>query len=200
MATDMFVQFSNLKGECEVPGLTDWCEITSLKQGFTNEAAPLPPGQTDKSNSRRGKHKAIEIEKVIDKASIGLMQACWKGRPVATVVIRCFRAGQGENGKQSINYFEIELENVIIKKFEYKVDEGNLASEELELVFSKASYVYKQMPKRGGTAIRAGTASIILKEGDHDERPNKARRREDEEEEAEDGSLLAQSPVTRSKL
>jgi type VI secretion system Hcp family effector len=120
MATNMFVQFSNIKGECEVPGYKEWCEITSLKQGFTNEAAPLAPGQTDKSNSRRGKHKAIEIEKVIDKASIELMQACWKGKPIATVVIKCFRAGEGQHSQPrrgkffdlSVNVFWFQWENV----------------------------------------------------------------------------------------
>jgi len=183
LATNMFVQFSNLPGECEATGHTDWCEITSLKQGFSNEAAPLPPGETDQSDSRRGTHKAIEIEKVIDKASIGLMDACWTGAAVADVVIECFRAGTGSSADQPIKYFSIELKNVIIKSLKYEVDEGKLVAETLELVAAQASYEYWQMDKRDGTATRAGTATITLGQGDHDDSPN---RMDDDDDDGDD--------------
>lgn len=194
----MFVQFSNLPGECEVAGHTDWCEISSLKQGFSNEAAPLPSGETDKSNSRRGTHKAIEIEKAIDKASIGLMEACWKGTTVAKVVIECFRAGPGSSADQPIKYFWIELKNVIIKSHKYEVDEGKLVSETIELVAAQASYEYRQMDKRLGTAKLAGEASITLGQGDHDDSPNKSYDEEDEEEEDDDGGGKKKKKRVRS--
>jgi len=200
LATNMFVQFSNIPGECEATGHTDWCEITSLKQGFSNEAAPLSPGETDQSNSRRGTHKAIAIEKITDKASVGLMQACWAGDTVAKVVIECFRAGSGQTEKHPIKYFSIELENVIIKGIGYSVGEGELASEEVELVAAKASYEYRQMDKKLGTAKLAGEASITLGQGDHDDSPYADDEDEEEEEEEEDQprKKTGRPPVTLS--
>ncbi len=169
MATNLFVQFGDIKGECEDRGHRDWCEITSLGQDFTNAAAPLPAGEADESDSRRGKHSAIKISKVMDKASIGLMKACWAGDTVAKVVIECFRSGSGQHADQPIKYFSIELINVIIKKFDYSVGEGQLVSEDLELVAAKASYEYRQMDKRLATAQLSGEASIILGQDDHGE-------------------------------
>jgi type VI secretion system Hcp family effector len=169
LATNLFVQFDTIKGECEDYGHPDWCEIFSLKQGFSNEAAPLPPEQPDdESNSRRGKHKAIAISKLIDKASVGLMKACWEGTTLAKVMIECFRSGLDANPQ--IKYFSVELENVIIKKIKYAVDEGKLVSEDLELVAAKAAYKYWQMDKKDGTAPAplAGEANITLGPGDHD--------------------------------
>ncbi len=166
MATNMFVQFKDIEGECDEYGHPNWCEITSFGQTFENQAAPLPSGQTS-AEPRRGKHGDIKINKVIDKASIALMKACWEGKLVPEVVIECFRAGPGLNDRQNykdppIKYFSIILENVIIKKFSYKVDEGNLVSEALELVATKATYEYQRMFKKTGLAARAGHADIEL--------------------------------------
>jgi type VI secretion system Hcp family effector len=164
MATNIFVQFDKIEGECEEEYHKKWCEITSFGQTFENAAPPLGPKEEDKSNSRRGKHGDIKISKVMDKASIGLMEACWEGRAVPEVVIECFRAGLGEKPGQPIKYFNIKLKKVIIKKFKYGVSEGNLVSEELELVAAEAVYKYRLMDKLEGKVASklAGLAKIKL--------------------------------------
>jgi len=152
----MFVQFSDITGECEERGHRGWCEITSLDQNFSNPTLPPPPGTTEIKGAKPCKHSEIKITKLVDTASVQLMEACWKGRTVDTVVIECFRAGKGLDNKElPIKYFSIELENVIIRELDYSVDEGDLVTEELELVAGKASYAYRQMDKELGTAVLA---------------------------------------------
>jgi type VI secretion system Hcp family effector len=163
MATNMFVQFGKIKGECEDKYHDEWCEITSLGQSFNNKAPPLLPSEDAESGTRRGKHAPVKVSKPIDKASTELMEMCWNGEALGTVLIECFRAGGGNAG-QPIKYISIKLESVIIKQFKYSVNEGSLVSEDLELVAAKATYEYRQMDKELGTAAAklSGLASITL--------------------------------------
>jgi len=161
MATNMFVQFSNIEGECEDKYHEKWCEISDLEQEFTNPTLPLPPGTSEGLGAKPCKHGEIEIKKLVDKASTGLMEACWNGAIIDKVVIECFRAGLGlGDEKQPIKYFSIELEGVIINEFDYDVSEGQLVSETLNLVAAKATYAYQQASKQTGYAIRSGAASV----------------------------------------
>jgi len=163
MATNMFAQFSNIEGECEDKYHEKWCEITDLEQDFSNPTIPLPPGATEGSGAKPCEHGEIEIKKLVDKASTGLMKACWYGDTVDSVVIECFRTGLGlDDENQPIKYFSIKLEGVIIRDFEYSVGEGNLISETVKLVAAKATYAYRQMLKRTGYGIRAGEASVTV--------------------------------------
>jgi type VI protein secretion system component Hcp len=85
------------------------------------------------------------------------------------VEIECFRAGKGlDHANQPIKYFRIKLKSVIIKGFDFSVDEGNLVTEELELVAAEATYVYRQMDKKSGTARRAGIGVVQIGEANRD--------------------------------
>jgi type VI secretion system secreted protein Hcp len=165
MSTNMFVKFSNIEGECEDQGHPKWCEIMSLEQDFSNPTIPLPPGKTEGPGAKPCEHSEIEIEKVIDKASAGLMKACWKGDTIHRVEIECFRAGIGQEENRPLKYFSIELESVIIKEFEYSVSEGQLVTETLNLVASKATYAYWQMDKKTGIGTLAGKETATVGKG-----------------------------------
>jgi type VI secretion system Hcp family effector len=197
MATNMFVQFGKIKGECEDKYHDEWCEITSLGQSFNNKAPPLLPSEDAESGTRRGKHAPVKVSKPIDKASTELMEMCWNGEALGTVLIECFRAGGGNAG-QPIKYISIKLESVIIKQFKYSVNEGSLVSEDLELVAAKATYEYRQMDKRMGTATLAGEASIELGQGDHDGSKNKSKRRDEVPEPEGEPEVRGRQPVTVS--
>jgi len=169
MATNMFAQFSNIEGECEDEGHKKWCEITALEQDFSNPTIPLPPGAKEGLGAKPCKHSEIEIKKLVDKASAGLMKACWFGDTVDSVVIECFRTGLGlEDEKQPIKYFSVKLKGVIIKEFDYSAGEGELISETLKLVASEATYAYRQMLKRTGYAVRGGEASVTIGKANRD--------------------------------
>jgi type VI secretion system secreted protein Hcp len=172
MATNMFVQFSTkderflIEGECEDIHHEKWCEITSLDQDFTSKASPLAPAKKEGRGAVKCEHSEIKISKLVDKASTGLMEACWLGKTLDKVVIECFRAGKGrDDANQPIKYFSIELERVVIRDLEYSVGEGDLASEDIELVYAKATFKYRQMDKELGTAALAGAKSRTVGSG-----------------------------------
>jgi len=176
MATSMFVKFCPksgiIEGECEEIGHDKWCEITSLKQKFSIEDK-----DEETTDPQRAKHEPIAISKIIDKASIELLKHCRDGRPLKEVIIECVRAHVAAEGKAPIHYFQIVLENVIIRQFQYRVDEGNLVSEELELVARKATYNYRELNKFSGsmvTPVLANAKEYELRDDDFDDAPDRS--------------------------
>ena len=162
MATHMFVKFSGIEGESEdrLHQKKEWCEISSLEQDFTSEASPLAPGKREGRGAVKCDHSTIRITKLVDRASTKLMEACWLGTTLDEVVIECYRAGEGQGGdNRPIKYFSIELKKVVVRELEYSVNAGDLASEDLELVYATAKYEYYQMKKKLGTAERVGAKS-----------------------------------------
>jgi len=175
MATSMFVKFCPkngiIEGECEDIGHENWCEITSLKQKFSIEDK-----DEETTDPQRAKHEPIGISKIIDKASIELLKHCRDGRPLKEVIIECVRAHVVAEGKAPLNYFQIVLENVIIKRFQYRVDEGNLVSEELELAARKATYNYRELNKFSGNMVvpvLANAKEYELRDDDFDDAPDR---------------------------
>lgn len=168
MTISMFVNFGDaIKGECEDKGHEGWCEITALEQDFENKVSPLAPRKKDSKGAVKCDHSEIDITKVVDSASALLMNACWLGETLDEVVIECFRAYAGKDGvSKPINYFSITLKKVVIRELEYSVGEGDLASEDLKLVYNSAAYLYHQMDHENGTVTkRAGTASRTVGSG-----------------------------------
>lgn len=67
--------------------------------------------------------------------------------------------GQGN----PVNYFEIELENVLIAEVAPNVSAGQLMSEHLSLAYSKIKWRYTQQKIGGGTAgLTAGGWNLVL--------------------------------------
>ena len=201
MASNMFVRFDTIEGEAEykdTPAQKNWCEITSLKQNFENEVPPLLSGD-DESGPRRGKHAPVEVSKLIDKASLQLMEKCWDGEALEEVEIHCFRAGLGEKEDKPIRYISIKLESVIIKKFAYKVSEGSLVTEDLELKAAKATYQYRQMHKKRGTAKLTGTSSIELRPEDFTDAKTKIDFSDLDEDEQRAAEKAARETVERQR-
>jgi len=167
MATSMFVKFCRktkgiIEGECTDKGHEKWCVITSLSQTFNNKTLPPPTIPKRAPVAKTCKPEAISIKKIVDKASGELMRMCWYCEQLEEVVIECFRASPGQRGEtQPIKYFSIELKGVTIKEFEFEVDEGDLVTEDLDLVADRAVYTYTEMHKERGTAIPFGSATII---------------------------------------
>jgi len=148
MATNMYVKFGDIRGECEDIGHEKWCVITSLKQKFTIEDK-----KKDSTNPQRAKHSPIEITKIIDKAYTELLKYCRDGIPLNEVIIECVRDHVVTEGQAPTCYFQIVLKNVIVKEFQYQVNEGDLVSVELELAARQATYSYREQKKTSGAMV-----------------------------------------------
>jgi len=168
MPTNMFAKFHTIDGGCEDKNHEGWCEISSVEQDFDQKKS-VSEDSTTNPNTSKVEHSEITISKIVDEASMELMKYCWEGRQMPTVEIRCFRAGKGKvpgsTTEAPILYFKIELKKVVIKKFAYKGDEGNLISEDLDLVAGEAKYTFTKMDKHDGSAKGFKQASHNLLTG-----------------------------------
>ncbi len=163
MAGNMFVKFDTIKGECEDREHKGWSAITSVKQTFSNEASPIGT-ESDKISSS---HSEVEIEKIIDSASVRLMVASWFGDVIEKVTIQCFRdggTGGSDYGPGRTKYFEIILKQVIIREYEYEGKEDDIVTESLKLVAAEASYSYDRLLKDENRTEKTGAARINLED------------------------------------
>lgn len=157
MATNMFMKLTNnIKGEAEDDIHKGWCEITSLSQEFENDAS-LSEKEEDKID--KAEHKELKISKYVDEATTAILKACWDATRIKCVIIECFRA-DGTN--PALKYFVIRLDNVIITNYELKSSEGEILSEDIEMLGTKAEYTYRAMDKKLGTAKARMIASHDL--------------------------------------
>jgi type VI secretion system secreted protein Hcp len=93
----------------------------------------------------------ISFTKQSDLSSPILMQTCASGKTLPRAKLEFMRAdGQG----QSIKYFEIELENVLIGHIEPSIRPGDILSEIVGLKFSK---VNGSTPSKRSAAEAAAT-------------------------------------------
>ena len=90
----------------------------------------------------------ISFTKAADLASPILLQMCAGGKTIAKARFEFMRA----DGTDSIKYYEIELENVLIAHVAPSVGAGALVSESVGLKFSKVRWKYTQQKVGGGTA------------------------------------------------
>ena len=150
MAKHIFVKFGDtVKGSAEDKDHIDWCEITDLTWGLSSKASPTAKDEDERA---RGSIDVVKISKLMDRASIALSNICWKGQHIAEVVIECFHSAGGEIG--GVKYLELRLQNVVIKKFELKLQESTAEppGEDLELVFSYLKMTYYPRDKQTGMA------------------------------------------------
>ena len=151
MPKHIFVKFGDtVKGEAEDKDHDGWCEVSDVTWGLSSTASPTAKDQDERA---RGKIDIVKISKLMDRASIALSNICWKGQHIPEVVIESFHSAGGEIG--GVKYLELRLQNVVIKKFELKLQESTAEppGEDIELVFSYIKMTYYPRDKSSGMAL-----------------------------------------------
>jgi len=154
MATNMFINFgSGISGEAEAKDHRDWCEIVDLKHEFSQSASPLmqPPPEIKKLIT----HKKVEVVKYIDNATTSILTILWKGKLLPEVIIKVFRA---DGNNPPVDYFTIKLNNVVISKYSFDYNQGELPKETIELDYAAVEYNYRAIDKDTGRAKGLRTA------------------------------------------
>jgi type VI secretion system secreted protein Hcp len=147
MAIDVYLSIEGIKGESSDDKHKDWIECTSVNWGIVqpkSATASTGGGHT----AERAELADITFTKQSDLSSPILMQTCASGKTLARAKLEFMRAdGHG----QSIKYFEIELENVLIGHIEPSIHPGDILSEHVGLKFSKVKWKYTQQKISGGS-------------------------------------------------
>lgn len=98
--------------------------------------------------SGRAELYPLTFKKLADIASPVLLQTCAAGKTIPKAIFEFMRAdGDGK----PIQYFKIELENVMIASVTPDSGESGIISERVQLAYAKIKWSYTKQNIRGGT-------------------------------------------------
>jgi len=147
MAIDVYLQIDGIKGESQDDKYKDWIELTSAEWGVIqprSATASTAGGHT----AERCELRSISVTKLADLSSPILMQTCAAGKTLPKARLEFMRAdGDGK----PINYYTVEIENVMISSITPESGEGGVVRESVQLAYSKMKWKYTKQGIRGGT-------------------------------------------------
>lgn len=160
--TDMFLKIDGIEGESQDHKFKEWIEVLSWSWS-------VHQGSTAHIGTGGGHSKAsfseIHISKHMDKASVKAFKACSRGDHIKKAKLVCRKAG----GQNPLEYFSIEMEDVIITDVSFSGHGGGASqvSETLALSFGKFKEIYRPQSSSGsaenvvdwGFSIKTNTES-----------------------------------------
>ncbi|HEV7817329.1 MAG TPA: type VI secretion system tube protein Hcp [Janthinobacterium sp.] len=147
MAIDAYLQIDDIKGESQDDKHKDWIEVSEVswsvhqpRAATVSTAGGHTSGRADLSN--------ITFKKLADLASPILQQTCAAGKTIPKAKFEFMRA---DGNGTPINYYTVELENVMISGVTPNSGEGGTITEQVHLAYSKIKWKYTQQKIAGGT-------------------------------------------------
>ena len=139
MATDYFLEISNIKGESTDSKHKDWIELVEFSLGVSHAVTgSLSSGGSQ--FSERANFDLFEIKKTIDIATPKLFFYCAKGEPIPKMTVHLCRA----TGEKT-TYMSYIFENCHVQKFHPAAEQTNnqnLPMEEVAFSYSKLTVEY----------------------------------------------------------
>lgn len=146
MAIDAYLKIGDIKGESQDEKHKQWIEVSHVNWGVTQPRASTLSTAGGHTNGKADLSE-VTFTKLADVASPILFQHCAMGKTIPSAVIEFMRAdGDGK----PINYFRIELENVMLSSFHPNGGEGGILTEQVHLAYSKIKLSYTQQKITGG--------------------------------------------------
>ncbi|MDB5791002.1 MAG: type secretion system tube protein Hcp [Massilia sp.] len=143
---DAYLKIGDIKGESADDKHKQWIEVSHVDWGVTQPRASTVSTAGGHTNGKADLSE-VSFTKLADVASPILFRHCAMGKTIPTAVIEFMRAdGDGK----PINYFKIELENVMLSSFHPNSGEGGILTEQVHLAYSKIKVSYTQQKISGG--------------------------------------------------
>lgn len=165
---DIYVKFegaSELQGDSTDTKHTNEIEVSSFSHTVfqpKSSSASSAGGHT----AERTEHGEMLFTKDIDRATSKLFRAASAGTVYPKVVITFYRAYGGKSATSTsqtrVDYYKIQLEDVVISSVTTNIGSGELPSETFGLKYGKIVWEYKQH-KLDGTSTSTGTAGWDLR-------------------------------------
>lgn len=147
MAADAFLQIDGIKGESTDHGHAGWIEVTNVLYAVNQpraESMSTAGGLT----SGRAELYPLTFKKLADISSPILLQTCATGKTIPKAVFEFMRS---DGDSKPIQYFRIELENLMIASVTPDSGESGTISERVQLAYAKIRWSYTKQSIRGGT-------------------------------------------------
>jgi type VI secretion system secreted protein Hcp len=151
MATDMFLELTDIPGESADVKHKDQIEILSWATSYEQ---PASQAKTATGPSvERCKAEPITISKIMDKATPLLLKRIWSGKLIPAGKITAYRADDEGN---PVKYLEINMLHILVSTYSLSGAEGDIPQEEVGLSVGEVEIKYDQQKKEGGAVGAAG--------------------------------------------
>jgi type VI secretion system secreted protein Hcp len=142
MAVNLLLKIEGLPGESVIKGHENEIDIDSWSWGASN------PGSMHRATGGgTGKVSVqdLNVMKKLDKASTELLLSCCNGKHFGKVNLYAYKSGENP-----LNYFMIEMSDVIVSTYSVTGSEGNeTISEHISFNFAKVKVEYKTQDAKG---------------------------------------------------
>ena len=138
-----FLTIDSIPGESQFVQKPGSIEIMEWSHSFDQPTSMSR--STGSGAAGRAKHNFLFYRKLIDSTSVPLLQKCWKGEQIPTMVISCFNTDMKE-------YLTITMTDAIVSHFEVKEawDSKTGVPEEVHGInYGKIQYDYKPIDSTG---------------------------------------------------
>lgn len=142
MAVDMFLDIPGIEGESTDNTYTKKIDVLNFQWGLSQSGSFH---QGTGGGAGKVSVRDLQIEKMIDTASPNLMFHCASGKhlPSARLIVR--KAA----GDSPVEYFMIELTNVLVAGLDTLGMSGDRPHESLTLNFAQVKFIYKTQTDTG---------------------------------------------------
>ncbi|MBV2209431.1 MAG: type VI secretion system tube protein Hcp [Thermomonas sp.] len=141
-----FLTIDTIKGESHDDKHPEWIEIQTFSQDLLQPRSATA-STSGGATAARVNLSPIEITKNIDIASTALNQAAANGTTFPKARIEFMRADKDGN---AINYYLVELMNVLVHRVTTTVDKEGMPMETVQLSFGAIKWTYQQQKPEGG--------------------------------------------------
>lgn len=146
MAFDAYLKIDGIPGESTDDKHKDWIQIDSFHHGMSQSASSTRSSAGGASSGRTD-HADFNINKLLDKASPILYQACSSGKHLASVVVEFWRAA----GDAKVKFLEIKMEEVMVSSVAPGGGkESDFPTESVSFNYGKIKWTYTQQKRKDG--------------------------------------------------
>lgn len=145
MAFDTYLKIDGIPGESLDEKHPDWIELKSFDFG-ASQATSATASSAGGASAERVNLSEFQVQKLVDKASPKLFEACCKGQHIKEVVLHVNRAGGDK-----VRYMEIKLEEVIVSSTDMQGSsasssyERNDREDSLDLPYDSVKFNYARI-------------------------------------------------------
>jgi type VI secretion system secreted protein Hcp len=144
MAFDTFLKIDSIPGESTDAKHKDWIEIQSYSHG-AQQTASRTVSTAGGATAERVDVGDFHVNKLVDKSTPKLFEACCTGAHIKEVILEVCRAG-GDKQK----FIEIKMEHVLITNYKHSGDGESFPSERFSLNPGKIKITYSQQKRSDG--------------------------------------------------
>lgn len=157
MAFDTYLKIDGIPGESLDEKHTDWIELKGFDFG-ASQATSATASSAGGASAERVNLSEFSVQKLVDKASPKLFEACCKGQHIKEIVLHVNRAGGDK-----VRYMEIKMEEVIVSSTEMqgtsasssyeqndKEDRIDLPYENIKFNYARIKITYTQQKRSDG--------------------------------------------------